>query len=253
MQESSERPVFDLAGEAAKSLFVITCDHAGRLIPRALDRLGVTDEVLESHVAYDLHVAELGRLLAERLDAFAIFHNYSRLVIDVNRPLSSPESIVVLSERTRIPGNELLSSEARARRVRAMFWPYHRRIQDELDRRTREGRVTVLVALHTFTPCYLSIARATQVGVLYGRDARLARHVLAALRSDAALSVGENEPYAMCDDSDYTAVVHGERRGILHVELEVRQDLLVGVSACEAWADRLAASLHFAVSRALQE
>lgn len=247
--KEDEPPVFTVVGPDARSDFVITCDHAGRAIPRALGALGVTAEALATHVASDLHVAELGRLLAERLDAFAIMHNYSRLVIDVNRPLSSPESMVTHSEHTHIPGNEQLSTETRALRAHTLFWPYHQRIQDELDRRARAGRASVLVALHTFTPVYLSLARAMQVGVLYGRDARLAGHLLALLRADGALSVGDNAPYAMSDETDYTAVVHGERRGLLHVELEVRQDLLAEVSGRAAWAERLATALQAAVSR----
>jgi predicted N-formylglutamate amidohydrolase len=249
MLSDNEPAPFEIVRPDARSDFLITCDHAGRAIPRMLGDLGVGAQALHTHVASDLHVAELGRLLAERLDALAILHNYSRLVIDVNRPLSSPESMVVHSEHTRVPGNEQLSAEARALRADTLFWPYHQRIADELDRRARAGRATVLVALHTFTPVYLSIARAMQVGVLYGRDARLAHRMLALLRADAALTVGDNQPYAMCDESDYTAVVHGERRGLLHVELEVRQDLLAEVPARTAWAERLAGALEASVSR----
>lgn len=248
MLTSSDPPAFTVVRPRGGSLFVIACDHGGTLLPHALGDLGVSDDVMRTHVASDLHVAELAGLLAERLDAFTIVHNYSRLAIDVNRPLDSPESIVTRSERTRIPGNEALAPDARELRAQALFWSYHRRIEEELSRRAREGRESVLVALHTFTPVYLSVPRAMHAGVLYGRDTRLARAVLARLRADLSLRVGDNEPYAMSDETDYTAVVHGEQRGLLHVELEVRQDLLADPAGREAWAERLAATLRDAVS-----
>jgi predicted N-formylglutamate amidohydrolase len=52
--------------------------------------------------------------------------------------------------------------------------------------------------------------------------------------------VGDNEPYAVSDLSDYGVVVYGERRGIPHVEIEIRQDLLLDEAAQAAWAQRFA-------------
>jgi predicted N-formylglutamate amidohydrolase len=42
------------------------------------------------------------------------------------------------------------------------------------------------------------------------------------------------------DLTDYTIPVHGERRGIPHVEIEIRQDLIADSAGQRAWADRLA-------------
>ncbi|HXC53255.1 MAG TPA: N-formylglutamate amidohydrolase [Candidatus Limnocylindrales bacterium] len=237
-------PVFEIRRADARSDFVLTCDHAGLRIPRKLATLNLSEQELATHVACDLGVAELGQRLSARLDAFLILHNYSRLVIDPNRPPGAHDSIVVLSERTRVAANEALTREDVRQRVEELFEPYHRRIADELDRRTTSGRGSVLVTLHTFTPVFLDKPRPWHVGVLYGRDARLARRVLTALRADPALVVGDNQPYAVSDASDYTLVVHGERRGIEHVEIEVRQDLLADEAGVEGWAERLAIVLE---------
>jgi predicted N-formylglutamate amidohydrolase len=199
---------------------------------------------LATHVGSDLGVADLGRRLAARLDAFAILHNYSRLVVDMNRPPQSPESITPLSERTRIPSNESLAIAEAEQRVEALFAPYHERIRAELDRRGACGRPTVLVALHSFTPRYMDVTRPWHVGVLYRRDAGLGRAVLDLLRADPALVVGDNEPYALDDASDYTVIEHGERRGLPFVELEVRQDLLADAAGRQQWAECLAAVLE---------
>jgi predicted N-formylglutamate amidohydrolase len=242
-------PVFVIERAEGSSAFLLTCDHAGREIPRRLARLRLSEHDLSTHVASDLGVAELGRRLSARLDAFLIMHNYSRLVIDANRPPGAPDSIPTLSERTRIAANEGLSSIEARERLEEIFRPYHRRIGDELD--ARSARPTVLVTVHSFTPVYMDERRRWHVGVLYGRDPRLGRLVLERLRSDGALVVGDNEPYSVSDASDYTIIVHGERRGIPHVELEIRQDLLASELGVESWAERLATILEDALPHLL--
>ena len=52
--------------------------------------------------------------------------------------------------------------------------------------------------------------------------------------------VGDNEPYAVSDDTDYTIPVHGEARGLMNSGIEIRQDLIADQAGQQAWADRLA-------------
>jgi predicted N-formylglutamate amidohydrolase len=246
-------PVYALERAGGSSPVLLVCDHAGRTIPRKLGDLGLSQQELATHVAWDLGIEALGRLLSARLDAFLIQHRYSRLVIDVNRPPGSAESIVTLSERTRVPGNEGLSRAQAEQRREELFEPYHRRIREELDRRARDARPSVLVALHSFTPCYMGVTRRWHAGVLYGRDARLGRALLEELRSDVSLVVGDNEPYAVSDETDFTIIAHGERRNIPHVELEIRQDLLADEAGRERWSEQLAAILERSLARACFE
>ncbi|MDB4986208.1 MAG: hypothetical protein JWN04_1386, partial [Myxococcaceae bacterium] len=159
-------PAYELVNEQGPSPFVLTCDHAGRTLPSRLGDLGVSASELCRHIAWDLGIADVGRLLSRRLDAFLILQTYSRLVIDVNRPPGTPESIVTLSERTPIPGNENLSEAARRERAAAVFAPYHDRIANELERRSAAGEPLVLVALHSFTPRYKGVTRPWHAGVL---------------------------------------------------------------------------------------
>jgi predicted N-formylglutamate amidohydrolase len=242
-------PLFRIERADGRSAFVLACDHAGRAVPRALGDLGLSESELATHVAWDLGVADLGRRLSARLDACAILHNYSRLVIDANRPPGTADSIPTLSERTPFAANEGLSREAARLRFEEIFRPYHERIRGELDRRSAAARPTALVALHSFTPVYLGEERRLHAGVLYERDARLGRLVLEGLRHDAALLVGENQPYAVSDATAYTIVVHGERRGIPHVEIEIRQDLLASEADTASWAERLGSVLEVAMER----
>lgn len=237
-------PVFTVERALGASAFVLTCDHAGREIPRKLAKLGLSEHQLSTHVAWDLGVAELGRRLSARLDAFLILHSYSRLVIDPNRPPSATDSITVLSERTRIAANEGLSSTEARERFEQLFQPYHQRLADELDARKTRAKPSILVALHSFTPVYLDETRPWHAGVLYGRDPRFGRLVLERLRSDGALLVGDNQPYSVSDASDYSLIVHGEQRGIPHVGIEIRQDLLASDADAQGWAEQLAGVLE---------
>ncbi len=229
-----------LANEAGGSVFFLTCDHGGRAFPIRLGRLGLAEPDTFRHIAWDIGIAEVGRRLSAQLDAALIAQTYSRLVVDCNRDPAVPSSIPEISEDTEIPGNRNLSEADRAARQNAIFHPYQDRIATLLDRRGAEGRASVLVALHSFTPIFRGVSRPWHVGVLFNRDARFAHPLLDLLRAEGDLVVGENEPYRVTDLTDYTVPVHGERRGLPHVEIEIRQDLISEPAGQAAWAERLA-------------
>jgi predicted N-formylglutamate amidohydrolase len=226
--------------EAGKSPYFLVADHAANRFPRALGRLGVPAAECRRHIAWDIGIAEVTRLVGAAIDAQVVQQNYSRLVIDCNRPPGSPTSIPELSELTAIPGNIGLSEGQRAARERDIFWPYHRRIANELDRRRDSGGRAVLIAMHSFTPLFKATVRPWHIGALYGRDPRLAKVFLTLLRREGGLVVGDNEPYRVTDDSDFTIPVHGERRGLLHLGIEIRQDLIAGEAGQHQWANLLA-------------
>jgi predicted N-formylglutamate amidohydrolase len=222
------------------SPFLLVADHAGNVIPRALGRLGVAPHELRRHIAWDIGIAGVGRILADTLGAVLIQQNYSRLVIDCNRPPGMPSSTPEVSELTRIPGNSALSDEDKALRVKEIFSPYHERIDTEIKRRWRVRMPAVLISLHSFTPIFKGVPRPWHVSVLYNRDPRLPRHLLAILKAETGLAVGNNEPYVVSDSTDYTIPVHGERMGLPHALIEIRQDLIAEERGQHTWALRLA-------------
>jgi predicted N-formylglutamate amidohydrolase len=232
--------------------FVLAADHAGRLIPRALGDLGLDEVERGRHIAWDIGIAGVTETLSGLLDAPAVLQVYSRLIIDCNRALHHPTSIPAISELTAIPGNEGLSADDRAARRRAIFDPYHAAIADLLDRRRTASRRTILVAMHSFTPVFKSLARKVEVGVLFHHETTLSRLMLDLLRGEGDLVVGANEPYAITDDSDYTVPVHGEGRGLDHVEIEIRQDLIADSTGQHHWAERMARLLREAGRRLSQ-
>jgi predicted N-formylglutamate amidohydrolase len=226
--------------ENGRSPFLIVADHAGNSMPHALGRLGLPESECERHIAWDIGIAAVCRFMADALDATVIAQNYSRLVIDCNRMPGSETSIPDISERTAILGNMGLSEGRKAARVREIFRPYHDRIETELDRRRGERRPTALIAMHSFTPVFMGVARPWHVGLLYNRDPRLAHILIALLKREPGLVVGDNEPYSVTDASDCTIPVHGERRGLHHVAIELRQDLISDDTGQREWGARLA-------------
>ena len=232
-------PVHEVNAEGT-SPFLLTSDHYGRILPRALGDLGVSEAELIRHIAWDIGIAGVAERLTNMLNAHLVAQHYSRLVIDCNRPPGVASSIPVISEATAIPGNEGISDDERAARRREIFEPYHHRIDAAIDSRIRAKRPTVLVSLHSFTPVYAGVARPWHIGALYNRDTVLPKLLLKHLRSEGDLVVGNNEPYAVSDLTDYTIPVHGEARGLINTGIEIRQDLIADQSGQQQWAERLA-------------
>jgi predicted N-formylglutamate amidohydrolase len=247
---ADEPPPFSVECADGRSAFLIVCDHAGRRLPRSLGTLGLDAAELSRHIAWDIGARGVAAHLARLLDAPMIAQTYSRLVIDCNRPLTSPTSIAVLSERTEIPGNRQLTEAERSARANEIFVPYHARIESEIDRRVARAEPTILVSMHSFTPVFRDFVRPWHVGMLYNRDPRLARALLDLIRDDGRFVVGDNEPYAVGDGTDYSVPVHGERRGLPHIEIEIRQDLVESEAGQQEWALRFADWLPRAAERA---
>jgi len=240
-------PVYVLCEHGASD-FLLVADHAGRAIPRRLGTLGLGEADLRRHIAWDIGIAGVTERLSAALDATAIMQRYSRLVIDCNRPPGVASSVPKISEDTIIPRNADILAADRETRRREIFDPYHERIEAELDTRAALGRRTILVSMHSFTPVYLGQARKVHVSPLYGSDTRLAHALLAELRRDPALVVGDNEPYAVTDETDYAVPVHGIGRGLVHTAIEIRQDLIADEAGQAAWSARLACLLPAALA-----
>ena len=198
---------------------------------------------MERHIAYDVGAAPVARHLSHLLDAPLFLQPYSRLVVDCNRPLEAPDCFPEVSDGTPIPANAGLDPSSRKRRYDEIHQPFHAAIAGQLDARETVGAPMVLIAVHSFTPrlAVNGIDRPWHIGLLHNRDDRFARTMLAGLADRAPdVTAALNEPYTVDDAGDYTIPVHGERRGILNVLLEIRSDL-IGVRADQTrWAEVLA-------------
>jgi predicted N-formylglutamate amidohydrolase len=236
--ELDEPPAFRIVNAAGMGDFLLTADHAGRRLPRKLGDLGLPASELARHIAWDIGIAEVTLGLAEALNAPAILQTYSRLAIDCNRPPGVASSIPEISEATRIPGNAGLSEPAKLARRRAIFDPYHAAIAKLIA--ARGARRPIYLAMHSFTPEYLGVARPMHAAVLYNRNPRASLLLARLLRAEPGLLVAENAPYRVSDETDYGVPVHAEGGGLDYIELEIRQDLIHDRAGQAEWSARLA-------------
>jgi predicted N-formylglutamate amidohydrolase len=237
---AGDPPPVEHVNTARTAPVLITCDHASRHVPKSLHNLGLDPESLKLHIGWDIGAADVSRGLSRRLDAPAILAGYSRLVIDCNRDLDDPTSMAAVSDGVPVPGNRDLSVADRARRAEAVFKPYHRAVEVALDGfAARDVRPAVL-SIHSFTPVMNGFARPWHIGILWDRDPRMAVPMLAALRREAGLVIGDNEPYSAREPAGYTVRTHAEKRGLPHLNVELRQDLVATDAGTTEWADRLA-------------
>ena len=214
-----------VANPGGASPYLLLGDHAGRAVPAALAGLGLPAEAMDGHIAWDIGIAGLGQRLAVALDAPFIHQAYSRLVIDCNRKPGDPAAAPAVSDGLAIPGNADLPAEAMAHRRAEIYQPYQDAVAAALDRRAAQGRSTLLVSLHSFSPVMQGQARPWRFGVLHRGDSALSRRVLGLLRGRIGEEAGDNQPYAM-DQVDNTVPLHADPRGLDYLELEVRQDLI---------------------------
>jgi predicted N-formylglutamate amidohydrolase len=238
-----EPPPFSQWRAEGRSSFVIVADHASWRIPRRLGDLGLPASELRRHIAWDIGCLGVAQQVASALDAPLIAQNYSRLVIDCNRDPGVASSIPTVSENSSIPGNLGLGAAQSSARRREIFDPYHDCVRALLDARLAAGRPTILVAQHSMTDIFKGIRREMHAAILYNRDRRFAGLMLEMLRREQGLVVGDNEPYFVSDATDYTIPHHGEARGLPHVEIEIRQDLIGDEAGQSEWARRITRAL----------
>lgn len=232
-----------VVNRGSDSRFFVICDHAGNAVPRRLDNLGLPQAELDRHIGIDIGALPVAENLAERLGSTLVYQRYSRLLVDCNRQPHAPTVMAEVADGTEVPGNLGLDAASREARVTEVMDPYHTTIKACLDARAASGRSTLLVSMHSFTPRLLAkpADRPWSIGLCWGEDDQLSRHVLAHLtEDDGELVIGANQPYTVDMVHDYSIPVHGEDRGLPYVEIEVRQDLLAHETAQLQWAERLA-------------
>ena len=231
--------------EKGKAPFVIICEHAGRIIPKSLGNLGLTEAELTRHIAWDIGAEGLSRKLSAALDAPLVLQRYSRLVYDCNRPPEHAGAMAEVSETTPIPGNQGLSAAERQLRADALYYPFHQAVRAVMDRKIADDPQVMLVTIHSFTPIFKGEARAVELGLLHDADARVAQLLLQLTREQSPQTdVRINEPYRPQDGVAHTVNLHGDGRGIASIMLEVRNDLISEAEGQAAWAEQLADRLR---------
>jgi len=230
------------SGEIA---LIFLCDHASNALPPEYGTLGLTSQLLATHIASDIGSAAIVRALAARFGAVAFLAHWSRLLIDLNRGEDDPTLVMKLSDGSIIPGNREVGPDEIARRIAAFHAPYHAGVAAEVAATRQRGILPVLISIHSFTPVWKGAPRPWEFGILWDRDGRLAQPLIARL-TEAGFVTGDNEPYDGALEND-TLNRHGTKNGLPHVLVEIRQDLIGTPGAAEAMADHFAPILEQAL------
>lgn len=238
----ADAPCIILPGSLTSGILIV-CDHAANAFPPGYDTLGLPPSQLERHIAYDPGAAGISQSMALILGAPAILTRYSRLLIDPNRGEDDPTLIMRISDGAMVPGNTGMTAAERKKRIDAFYRPYHRAIDEMIDAMIAAGRPPLIFSVHSFTENWRGWMRPWHAGVLWDNDPRLAIPLLDALCADAALVVGDNEPYAGALRGDCIHQ-HATTRGLANALIEVRQDLIRDEAGQAAWGERLAGILR---------
>ena len=235
---------YEIIGADRTGPWLVACDHASNRVPLEIDggSLGLPPEQMARHIAFDVGAAGVARHLGAALGARTILGGFSRLVIDPNRGEDDPTLIMKVYDHTIVPGNRHIDGAERARRLDRYYRPYHTAYA-ALAAKVPE---TIIIAVHSFTPRLNGRApRPWHVGILFADDQRLSQPLIARLKAEPDLTIGENAPYAghlPGDAVDRHALIPGRPNALI----ELRHDLIETEDQQKAWADRLAPILDAA-------
>ncbi|MET0170164.1 MAG: N-formylglutamate amidohydrolase [Aliihoeflea sp.] len=236
-------PVESIEGDRTRAM-VLVADHARNALPEEYGDLGLPAVEFTRHIAYDIGVEAVTRALAKRLAVPAVMATWSRLLIDPNRGEDDPTLIRQLYDGTIVPANYPMAPSERESRLERFYRPYHDAVSAMVASVAASSEGTpFIVSVHSFTPTMQGRRRPWEIGILWDSDPRAVEPMLAALRADQSLTVGDNEPYDGALRGD-TMFKHAIVNGYAHLLIEIRQDLIADERGVEEWADRLAPLLE---------
>lgn len=221
---------------------VLLVEHARDFIPAEMKGLGVAAEDIKSHIGWDIGIEGVTRGVSEALGAPAIYCLYSRLIIDVNRPLHSPELVRPESDGIPIPGNAGADAENIRARVAQIYDPYHA-AAEELCAEAQSRGARFVVSMHSCTPqLRRGVFRPWEIGLSTYRSEKTMERLGALLRAEG-FNVGLHEPYDTRDLPGASLDIHGAQRGMEDILVEIRQDQIADADGQKRWAGIMARAL----------
>jgi predicted N-formylglutamate amidohydrolase len=221
----SEPSPFYVVNPLSEAPVLLVCDHASCRFPRALGDMGLDPFARRCHLAIDIGAGKLTEKLARSLGVTAVIAQYSRLVVDCNRQLMDPGAFLEYGDGILVPGNRNLTQADKDARANAIYWPYHKAIDEQIKRLRAIGPKPAFISVHSFTPVLNGVSRDVQMGVLWDKDSSLSDIFIEEFRA-AGFLTGDNEPYSGRAPQDFTIDHHAEEIELPHVGIEVRQDLI---------------------------
>ncbi|MFB9862083.1 N-formylglutamate amidohydrolase [Rufibacter immobilis] len=151
---------------------LVTCEHGGNEIPpEYASAFESAKEVLATHRGYDIGALELFKKL-RKISDFSLYSTTSRLVVELNRSLHHPH----LFSEFMLP----LSTTQAEGVLRQHYYPYRKRVEDQIKELVEQGHHVTHVSVHSFTPVISGKQRKADIGLLY--DPKREREQLFAAR-----------------------------------------------------------------------
>lgn len=231
-----DEPAFTVLRPEGRGGFVLLCDHASNHVPAGLAQLGLAAAELERHIGWDIGAGGVTEFLSKYLDSPAVLCTTSRLVIDCNRHPGADDLIPKTSDGTMIPANQKLDPEARAERIGRWFLPYHSAITALLAGQAAKGITPFILSIHSMSPVVAGIARPWEISLSSHKDRRFVEPVFAAMRRKGGVLIGDNQPYDLDPDVDFTIPHHALGHCRPWLQVEFRQDEVADALGQERWA-----------------
>ena len=241
----SEVAMVNVFNDTSEAQILLICEHASNFIPAKFNALGLTQQQLESHIAWDPGAIETAQEMAILLDAPLIAAPVSRLLYDCNRPPESPTAIPLASENQPIPGNASLCEADKLSRVTGYYRPFEAAVA----KKVASMEMPLIITIHSFTPVFLGQRRQVEIGVLHDKDSRFADAFMHQVSTDTRFNIQRNQPYAATDGVTHTLKHHALPRGLANVMLEIRNDLIASPAQRVQMASYLAKHLVLASQR----
>ncbi len=234
---ASEQTAAKLYNVSGGAPVLLVCEHASNHVPAEFTQLGLDDEQLRTHIAYDIGALGLAKHLSALLDAPLVYSTLCRLLYDCNRPLQAHDAIPTSSEDTFIPGNQGLTAAQKAARAQLCYQPFEALLTQTL---AAMPVSPVLLSIHSFTPVYKGQHREIDIGIICDEGECFARSLLQHAAQHTPLNVAINEPYGPQDGVAHTLNVHGNAHGYLNAMLEIKNDLISTPEQQQSMAQTLA-------------
>jgi predicted N-formylglutamate amidohydrolase len=243
--DSTFGPAVGILSAPESAEMIVVCEHASNHVPENLNCLGINDEVLQSHVAWDPGALGVAQHMATVFSAPLVQGEISRLVYDCNRPPEAEDAIPARSEIHDIPGNMNLTPDQRQQRIDWVYEPFRVALADEIA--SRQSTLRLMITVHSFTPEYRGQKRDVEIGILHGDDARFAQAMMVTQPGGSPYLTMLNQPYSAADGVAHTLDLHGTANALPSVMLEIRNDLITTGTKQVKMANMLAAWIQRAL------
>lgn len=235
---------------------LITAEHAGWVVPVALNNLDTDIDFSAVHFGCDIGIDALADLMVQK--GFSVLkHNYSRAVIDPLRPMEHPTLIAAQQDGILLPGNQNLTVKRRQQRIDEIYEVYHTKLRSLVDEMCADHPSVkpLVVSLHSMERALTvdsfgfpeSGEERPEAAFLYYHDQE---HIVGAkadhFRSKGVQTIGFNAPY--CAVKHKTALFDRYANDVDLVVIERRNDLLRDPQMITHWANVVSEAIGKAIA-----